>query len=270
MILSEFLQPLANHVWQSTLFAVVAGLLTLTLRKNRAQTRYWLWLAASVKFLIPFSVLVMAGSLFERRVEAPVASGFAIVIEQASQTLAITIPVVITPAAGPSFASLIPSILGAVWAIGFAILLLSRWSKWREIRAVLRTATPIDLPIGVKVMSSPQFFEPGVFGVLNPVLLLPDRIASHLTQAQLEAVLRHELCHIRRRDNLAAAIHMVVEVVFWFHPLVWWLGARLMQERENACDEEVLRMAANRKHMPKASSESVSCTSRLRCHAWRE
>jgi bla regulator protein blaR1 len=48
------LLPLANHLWQSTLFATVAGLLTLALRKNRAQTRYCLWLAASVKFLIPF------------------------------------------------------------------------------------------------------------------------------------------------------------------------------------------------------------------------
>ena len=51
--------PLANHPWQSTLFAVVAVLLTLVLSRNRAQTRYWLWLAASFKFLIPFSLLVV-------------------------------------------------------------------------------------------------------------------------------------------------------------------------------------------------------------------
>src|SRR5580704_2968422 len=53
---------LGNHLWQSTLFAGIAGLLTLLLRKNRARARYWLWLAASVKFLIPFSVLVAVGS----------------------------------------------------------------------------------------------------------------------------------------------------------------------------------------------------------------
>ena len=46
---------------------------------------------------------------------------------------------------------------------------------------------------------------------------------------------------MRRRDNLAAAIHMLVEAIFWFHPLVWWLGARLVEERERACDEEVLK-----------------------------
>jgi bla regulator protein BlaR1 len=49
---------LGNHLWQSTLFALAAGVLTLTLRNNHARTRYWLWLAASVKFLVPFSLLV--------------------------------------------------------------------------------------------------------------------------------------------------------------------------------------------------------------------
>jgi hypothetical protein len=58
----------------------------------------------------------------------------------------------------------------------------------------------------------------------------------------LKAIVTHELCHVRRRDNLATAFHMSVEALFWFHPLVWWLGARLMEERERACDEEVLLM----------------------------
>src|ERR1700732_3432129 len=48
--------------------------------------------------------------------------------------------------------------------------------------------------------------------------------------------------HVRRRDNLFASVHMAVEAVFWFHPLVWWIGARLVQERERACDETVLSL----------------------------
>src|SRR5262249_32955108 len=48
-------------------------------------------------------------------------------------------------------------------------------------------------------------------------------------------------CHVRRRDNFFAALHMVVEAVFWFHPLVWWIGSRMVEERELACDEDVLR-----------------------------
>src|SRR5258708_33882445 len=65
--MSHPLSLLANHLWQSTLFAAAAGLLTLALRKNRATVRYWIWLAASVKFLVPFSLLVSAGSQFEWR-----------------------------------------------------------------------------------------------------------------------------------------------------------------------------------------------------------
>src|SRR5262249_12981918 len=52
--------------------------------------------------------------------------------------------------------------------------------------------------------------------------------------------------HVQRRDNLAAALHMLVEAIFWFHPLVWWLGTRLIAERERACDEEVLESGNDR------------------------
>lgn len=99
----------------------------------------------------------------------------------------------------------------------------------------------MPLGIGVPALSSASIIEPGIFGVFRPVLLLPEGIGDRLAPAELQAILAHELCHLRRRDNLAALMHMVVEAVFWFHPLVWWLGARLMDERERACDEEVLR-----------------------------
>jgi bla regulator protein blaR1 len=95
--------------------------------------------------------------------------------------------------------------------------------------------------------------EPGVFGIFRPVLLLPEGIAERLSAAQLEAILAHELCHVRRRDNLTAAIHMIVQATFWFHPLVWWLGMRLTDERERACDEEVLRLGST----PRVYAEGI-------------
>ena len=54
----------------------------------------------------------------------------------------------------------------------------------------------------------------------------------------------HEQCHVRRRDNLAMAIHMIVEALYWFHPLVWLIRVRLIEEQELACDEQVLRLGA--------------------------
>jgi uncharacterized protein (TIGR03435 family) len=254
------LQPLANHLWQSTVFAAAAGLLTLALRKNRAQARHWLWLAASVKFLIPFSVLVDMGSHFGWHTAPPMAqSVLPSVIEQVSQPFAAPLPLPMMRAAiQPPSENLIPAILYAVWAMGFATLVVSWWLRWRRFREALRTASPVALPISrlpidMEVRTSPAFAEPGVFGVRRPILLLPSGIASHLTTQQLEAILAHELCHVRRRDNLAAAIHMTVEALFWFHPLVWWLGARLMEERERACDEEVLLLGAE----PQAYAEGI-------------
>ncbi len=105
----------------------------------------------------------------------------------------------------------------------------------------------------LRLVSSSARLEPGVFGIFRPVLWLPAGIADRLDDAELDAILAHELCHARRRDNLAAAIHMAVEAVFWFHPLVWWLGARLTEERERACDEEVVRVGGE----PQVYAESI-------------
>jgi hypothetical protein len=68
-----------------------------------------------------------------------------------------------------------------------------------------------------------------------------ERGRIQVTGAQLEAILAHEMCHVRRRDNLTFALHMLVETLFWFHPLVWWIQGRLVEERELACDEAVLQ-----------------------------
>ena len=68
--------------------------------------------------------------------------------------------------------------------------------------------------------------EPGIFGIFRPVLLLPEGLSSQLPREQFEAILAHELCHVRYRDNLTAALHMCVETLFWFHPLVWLIGGK--------------------------------------------
>jgi bla regulator protein BlaR1 len=124
-----------------------------------------------------------------------------------------------------------------------------------EHEAGLKAGLPARLPAPhrIRIMSSPALIEPGIFGIFRPVLLLPEGIADRLTPAQLQSILAHELCHVKRRDNLAAAIHMIVEAAFWFHPLVWWIGARLVEERERACDEEVLLRGSE----PSVYAESI-------------
>jgi uncharacterized protein (TIGR03435 family) len=233
---------LANHLWQSTVFAAVAGLLTLIFRRNRPQARYAIWLTASVKFLIPFFMLVSVGTHLHWSDASVTPPRLSIAMNEISQPFqAAPQPDISTlPVQAPR--DLLPSILLTVWLCGFASLVLFWSARWARLRLAVRSASAIDLGAPIKTLSSSACIEPGIFGVFRPVLLLPEGIAERLTPEQLAAIVAHELCHVRRRDNLAAAIHMIVEAIFWFHPLVWWIGARLVEERERACDEEVIRL----------------------------
>jgi len=235
---------LMNHLWQSTLFVIVVWLATLALRKNSARVRCWLWTAGSVKFLVPFSMLVGLGERFQwRAAPAAVQPAVSFVMQD---ILAPAVVVIAAPTSFPQSAPVLPWLLLTVWALGSAVVLMSWWRQWLPLRSALRHATPVRLNAqygadDLAVLSSPSMPEPGVIGIRRPRLLLPAGVVERLTPAQMRALIAHERCHIRCHDNLAAAIHMVVEALFWFHPAVWLIEARLIDERERACDEMVLR-----------------------------
>src|SRR5688572_25242793 len=242
------ISELAIHLWQSTLFAVAVGLLTVMCRQNHASVRYWLWFSASIKFFIPFTLLTALGDRLEWASKAaPIAA------PAVSATLAqVSRPFVVDPPVGflsvqeaSRFDWFALAVVG-VWASGTIAMTVVRFRTWRQIRAAVRASSPwtitsLPMPAGVAVRSTPGVMEPGVVGLWRPLLLVPSGIDDDLTPRQLAAVLTHELCHIKRRDNVTAAVHMIAEAAFWFHPLVWWIGSRLVDERERACDQEVLR-----------------------------
>jgi bla regulator protein blaR1 len=236
---------ITNHLWQSTVFALAVALLAVAFRKNRAEVRYWLWLSASLKFLIPFSLLIGVGiRMWDALPAGKIASHIA--APTVSQTM-----VEITQPFPETFAQVssaqhannwIPIAILSLWVFGFFCVALMRACSWFRIRAAVRASAPINITAAIPVRSSATLLEPGVVGFLRPVLLLPEGIRKKLTPPQLEAVLAHEEGHIRRRDNLTSAFHMLVETIFWFHPIVWWIGAKLLEERERACDEAVLKL----------------------------
>jgi len=233
--------PLADHLWQSTAVACAAALLALALRNNHARIRYCLWLIASIKFLVPFSALVAVGRFLSRPAPTPLrAPAVTAVIQQVTQPFSGIGATVAEPHVTSHALSILP-ILVMVWLAGVLAVVMHWCKQWMGIRRAMRVGSRLSVDVRVPVISTPALLEPGIFGIFRPVLLLPDGIADRLTQEHLEAILAHELCHVRRRDNLAAAIHMSVEAIFWFYPLVWWIGSRLVDERERACDEEVLR-----------------------------
>jgi uncharacterized protein (TIGR03435 family) len=272
--LSAIGTAMANHLWQSTLFAALVGVLTLALRKNRAQVRYRLWLAASVKFLIPFSLLIsLGGHLARARGSISVQNGLYWAVEEVGQPFLTKTPPVVAPSASSLWnshlLSLLPLALAVLWLCGFIAALALWWLRWQRVAGAVRAAVPalrgrevdalrqVEHIAGVRkptpLLFTQDSLEPGIFGIVRPVLLWPVGISGHFGDAHLRAILAHEIWHVRRRDNLAAAMHMCVESIFWFHPLVWWLGTRLVEEREHACDEEVLQMA----NQPQVYAESI-------------
>jgi beta-lactamase regulating signal transducer with metallopeptidase domain len=242
-----------DHLWQSTFFAAAAGLFTLALRQNRARVRHGLWLAASIKFLIPLAVLIeLGGRIPWHRVPPSGLSALVVAMSEPFTMPPASAPTLAAPPVAPA-ANPLPAILAAIWAIGFLAIAISWFVRWRRIAALVRAGSPVPLGLPIPALASQSLVEPGVFGVANPVLLLPASLFERLTPGQLNAVIAHEMHHVRRRDNLVAAFHMFVETVFWFHPVVWWIGTRMLEERERACDEEVLSTGSE----PRLYAEAV-------------
>jgi len=254
------IQAVLNHLWQSTLLVAVIGLLTWLLRNYRASVRYSLWFAASLKFLLPFSLLVTLGTHLSWH--SPRAIAVAPILSQVVEPF----PAHLTPAPGEFNASPGPArkptpapqsrldltaILRGLWACGTSLILALWIVRWLRIRRVVRHAVPLaiaaPIPVRAAQTTAPQTnIEPGVVGVARPVLLLPHGIAQSIEPQQLRAIVAHEVEHVRRHDNLTAAIFMLIQALFWFYPLVWWLGTRLHVERERACDEAVIAAGCQR------------------------
>lgn len=199
-----------NHLWQSTIFAAAVGLLTMALRKNRAQVRYWLWFIASAKFLVPFSFLMTLGGYWPSTPSVKNVATPAISVAMVQ----VTQPFLVTTQQTSATHDWLPLALLGTWISGFAAITTLRLRGWLRIQSILRSSTAIEILAPVEVRTAPGLLEPGVVGILRPFVLLPADITQHLTPHQLHAILVHEFCHVRRHDNLFAAIHMLVEAVF--------------------------------------------------------
>jgi beta-lactamase regulating signal transducer with metallopeptidase domain len=246
---------LANHLWQATLFAVVAAAASVLLGRAPARVRTAVWLAASAKFALPLALFAYLGRLAGLGA-APAAS----VTPAAESVWAIVAPVGATPAAAaagaPSATGALYAALVGVWlagaAVAFGVWIARRRSLSRAIRAGrpvgegrerdalerARFRLGVEQEIGLVV--SAEVYEPGVWRVRRPVLVLPEGVAEALSNAELEAVMMHEAAHVARRDNLLGNLQMALCCALWFHPVVWAIDRKLLAERERACDEAVI------------------------------
>jgi beta-lactamase regulating signal transducer with metallopeptidase domain len=97
----------------------------------------------------------------------------------------------------------------------------------------------------VKLLQSNRIETPVVVGWLKPLILVPSSVFLQMNPQQLETILAHELIHIRRYDNLVNFAQSFVEILFFYHPCVWWISAVIRREREFACDDAVTETPGN-------------------------
>jgi beta-lactamase regulating signal transducer with metallopeptidase domain len=245
-----------THLWQSTLVLLAAWVVARACKREAAAVRYWIWFVASVKFLVPLALLQQFGARLGRSLPEPLPVD-ATLVESASAVFVPTMPRGL--ATSDALLSQFLLIATVIWALGAAVLCLRWFLQWCSVRARIAFAPEVslDLPAPVRLTSSD--LPTSVFGIFRPVVILPREVMHSLTTAQLRAVLAHEACHIRRYDNLTAAIHHCAQILFWFYPPVWWIGANLLREREAACDEEVV----DEGHEQEVYAESILNACRL-------
>lgn len=256
MLLTQGISVMVAHLWQSTAVAAAVALLSVLLRKNHARTRYWLWLTASMKFLLPFSLFVAAGSYLPKPVgvsPVPQVTASTFVAQTMQQISPIRSHITKVSGASEHGCKFLSVLLLNLWAAGFLVSVCLWWRRWYRVRASVRAALPQPWGLNIPAVLAPTLLEPTTFGIFRPVLVLPQGLVDLLCPEHFQAIIAHELCHVRHRDNLAGAMHMMVESIFWFFPPVWWIGKRLIEERERACDEEVLRLG----NTPEVYAESI-------------
>jgi len=253
---SPFAQRLAwtllHFLWQGALLGLVAWTGFTLLRRRSPRVRYALGCACLLACLasaastlaiqpLPAASAVPAdGGIAPPSIhEAPAAIGHPAGDGPAAATL--PWPVRLQP--------FLPWILVA-WSAGVLLLTMRAAGSWLWLRRLKSSARPISEPEwlrdlvrrtglrrAVRFLESIRVATPMCMGLLRPVVLVPLGFFAGLDPMAAEAVLAHELAHIRRLDGLVNGLQCVIEVLFFFHPAVWWISRRIRTEREHCCDD---------------------------------
>jgi len=255
---------LLHFVWQGTAIGLTAAAGFRLLRTTAPHVRYLLASAAMATMLVAPIATMMRLSASTSAIEGPRFSTSTV------STAATRSPDVARDVAGTSAArasagrSRLDAVLPAIvllWLTGVALLQLRLMGGWWRVRrlhrASLRTtpsawqammaplATRLGLRHLVHVVETHAVDIPTVIGWWRPVILLPVSALAGLTPGQADAILVHELAHIRRHDYLVNGLQHVTETLLFYHPAVWWISRRMRIEREQCCDAVVVELCGD-------------------------
>ncbi|MBC8471711.1 MAG: M48 family metalloprotease [Planctomycetes bacterium] len=268
---------LLNFIWQAAAVALILTILLRLLRKSTANLRYIIaCLALALIVLLPvitFKLVPVSQPLVAAHF-APATAPTVLPIEEmpAPETIVVAKPyqpesVTVVPAipfkerAVNTLEPALPYIVSG-WLIGVFGLSIWHLGGWTQLqRLKRRMVRQVDstllnklkvLTQKLKVKQTVQLMEsalvqiPTVVGWLKPVILLPASALTGLSSEQLEAIIAHELAHIKRFDYLINILQTVVEILGFYHPAVWWISHKIRAERENCCDDMAVSISGDR------------------------
>ena len=263
---------LVHALWQGVLTAIVLGILLVIMYRFSSRTRYFITVLALAFFLLmttaTFTVLY--------RAQQPSIAHLPTTVQPATEQVNAApagpleeLPVQwnkIKEETNEQLASMeillmdirdyfnqhLPLIV-TIWLMGVVLLLLKFLGglayvqriknyktapladHWVQMAANLGRQLQLNRP--VRYLTSKIVVTPLTAGFLKPVIILPAKLLTGLSEKQVEGILLHELAHIRRNDYLVNILQSIIEILFFYHPAVWWMSARVRDERENCCDD---------------------------------
>ena len=163
------------------------------------------------------------------------------------------------------------------WLFGAILFLFRLISQFAEIRNLRKTSLPFEnleiqtltdrlvatlgISRKIEIRTTGKAHSPLTFGVMTPVILLPFALVFQLSPAHLEAVIAHELAHVKRNDYLSNLLLSTLEVLFFFHPCYWWMSQTVKELRENAADELALKAGISATDLANALAEVLQFAS---------
>jgi uncharacterized protein (TIGR03435 family) len=257
---------LVHFVWQGTVVTVAAATVLHLCRRQSASVRYAIACSAMAAMLLgvittaAFIDAPLTGSVKETGVSVRLG-------RDGSRDVFLPIQIDNTSSSAGAVSNvqrvekLLPWIVSA-WLFGVTLLLGRAGAAWWRVRrlhqlalaamrsswqtAGNRIAARLGLPRVIRIVELSHVDVPLVVGCLRPIVVLPIAAMSQLNPAHVEAILAHELAHVRRHDYVVNLMQTLAETLLFYHPAVWWLSARIRDEREHCCDDVAVAVCGDR------------------------
>lgn len=253
-ILEALVETLLHSLWQASIIALLLHLALHRIPDIKASLRYKLSISAL------FSCIAMSVATFswvylaDSPMTVPIITTDVFIGSDLSNTVRNTQSI---------YAYLLPyqDMILIIWLIGVVLFSfklmfsyiyiqwISRTSRLKanvELTRILKTTnTALASNIHIQIFESLYVKGPLMLGMLHPIILFPIGLINQLSTAEVESILAHEIAHVMRYDFLINIIQSVIEVLFYYHPAVWWISANVRAEREYACDQLVMSHSVN-------------------------